>query len=177
MQNRPAAAILSVNMATNIAHDKNKTLLESQKKWGKEAIASGFTLFPSILLSKQHALGLDCIDVVLILQIAKHWWHAENLPFPSQLQLAKTMAVDPSTVKRHLARLKELGFITWTERRLKDGGQAANAYDLSGLIQHVHKYAVEELEARARAKDERKERQRRKKPKLRLVRSKEGADE
>lgn len=151
-------------MATSTAPETKKTLRESEKKWGKPAIAAGFTLFPSVLLQKQHAIGLDCIDVVIILQILKHWWHAENAPFPSQVQLAKTMDVDLSTVKRHLYRLRDLGLIDWTQRKNKHGGQTANAYDLSGLIKRVHEYAVEELEARAREADERKARRRRKRP-------------
>ena len=156
-------------MATNTAHNTNKALYESEKKWGKPAIAAGFTLFPSILLQKQHALGLDCIDVVIILQILKHWWHADSAPFPSQVQLAKTMNVDLSTIKRHLARLKHEGFVTWTSRTSKHGGQAANAYNLSGLIRHVHEFAVEELTARQKEADERKERGRRKGPALRAL--------
>ncbi len=149
------------------ADDTKKTLRESEKKWGKAAIAAGFTLFPSMLLHKQHALGLDCIDVVIILQIAKHWWHADTAPFPSQVQLAKTMNVDLSTIKRHLARLKRDGLVTWTARTSKHGGQVSNAYDLSGLIQHVDAFAKEELSERAKEADSRKERSQRKRPLLR----------
>jgi predicted transcriptional regulator len=164
-------------MATNTAHDTNKTLYESEKKWGKPAIAAGFTLFPSTLLQKQHALGLDCIDVVIILQILKHWWHADAAPFPSQVQLAKTMNVDLSTIKRHLARLKRDGLVTWTSRTSKHGGQAANAYDLSGLIKHVEAFAVEELAARQKEADDRKARGRRKRPALRALEGGKGAND
>lgn len=156
-------------MASNTAHDTSKTLRESEKKWGKPAIAAGFTLFPSVLLQKQHALGLDCIDIVIILQILKHWWHAESAPFPSQVQLAKTMNVDLSTIKRHLARLRSAGLVNWSSRTTKHGGYASNAYDLSGLIKHVDKFAVEELAAREKEADDRKERSRRKRPVLRAV--------
>lgn len=164
-------------MAANTAHDTSKTLRESEKKWGKPAIAAGFTLFPSVLLHKQHALGLDCIDVVIILQILKHWWHAESAPYPSQVQLAKTMNIDLSTIKRHLARLKSAGLVTWTSRTSKHGGQASNAYDLSGLIKHVHEFAVEELVAREKEADARKERSRRKRPVLRALTGGKTADD
>ena len=164
------------------AQETKQTLRESERKWGEPAIAAGFTVIPSTLLAKQHALGLDCIDIVIILQILKHWWHKENAPFPSQVQLAKTMGTNLSTVKRHLTRLRELGFITWSARSNKHGGQAANAYDLSGLIQHVHNFAVEEIEGRKREADARKARARRKKPAggratLRLVHGKGSDDE
>jgi DNA-binding transcriptional regulator YhcF (GntR family) len=156
-------------MATSTAQDTSKTLRESEKKWGKPAIAAGFTLFPSTLLLKQHALGLDCIDLVIILQILKHWWHADSAPFPSQVQLAKTMNVDLSTVKRHLTRLKSAGLVTWTSRANKHGGQASNAYDMTGLIKHVQDFAVAELAERQKADDARKARNSRKRPLLRVV--------
>ena len=160
-------------MATNTAQDTRKTLHESEKKWGKPAIAAGFLLFPNMLLQKQHALGLDCIDVVIILQILKHWWFAESAPFPSQVQLAKTMNVDLSTIKRHLVRLRDTGLIAWTERKSKYGGRSANAYDLSGLIKQVNDFAVEELAERQKAADERKARGIRKRPVLRIVKGKD----
>jgi predicted transcriptional regulator len=156
-------------MATNTVQDSKKTLKESEKKWGKPAIAAGFTLFPSVLLHKQHALGLDCIDVVIILQILKHWWRAESAPYPSQVQLAKTMNVDLSTIKRHLVRLREAGLVGWTSRTSNHGGQASNAYDLSGLIRYVNDFAVEELAARQKEVEERKARGHRKRPVLRAV--------
>lgn len=161
-------------MSTNAALDTKKTFRESEKKWGKPAIAAGFTLFPNVLLQKQHALGLDCIDIVIILQILKHWWHADSAPFPSQVQLAKTMNVDLSTIKRHLARLRSAGLVTWTSRTSKHGGQASNAYDFSGLIKHVHDFAVDELAEREKEADARKERGRRKRPALRALAGGEG---
>lgn len=155
---------LLITMTAAATQQNKETLRESEKKWGKPAIAAGFTVIPSTLLAKQHALGLDCIDVVIILQILKHWWHKERAPYPSQVQLAKTMGTNLSTVKRHLTRLRELGFIDWSGRSNKHGGQAANAYDLSGLIKHVHDFAAAEVENRDEEKDARKARARRKKP-------------
>jgi DNA-binding transcriptional regulator YhcF (GntR family) len=161
----------------NAKKKTSETLKESEKKWGKAAIAAGFTVFPNVLLSKQHALGLDCYHLVIILQIHKHWWVAGKKPYPSQVQLAKTMNTDRSTVKRKLAELRDLGFITWTERKTKQGGQAANEYDLSGLIAHIQKFAEEELAERAKRADEDKARQQRKRPSLRLVQREESHDE
>lgn len=140
-----------------------QTLRESEKKWGKAAIKAGFSVIPNMLFIKQHALGLDCIDLVIILQIAKHWWRQDEAPYPSQVQLAKTMNVDLATVKRHLARLRRDGFLDWKGRKNDSGGQASNAYDLSGLVAKVENFAREELEARTSEHDERKARRQRKK--------------
>lgn len=164
-------------MSASTAKETVEKLKESEKKWGKEAIAAGFTVFPNTLLIKQHALGLDCYHLVIILQIHKHWWYADNAPFPSHSSLAEAMKTNRSTVKRKLNELRSWGFISWTERKNKKGGQASNVYDLSGLIAHVKKYAEEELVERAKHKEERKALHARKKPRLHVVRNEGDVDE
>lgn len=147
------------------------TLRENEKKWTKELLTPGWTLVPNILLTKQHALGLDPVDVNIILQILKHWWHADEAPFPSQIQLAKAMNVDPSTVKRHLSGLRANGFVDWTQRTRKDGGRASNRYDFSGLIHRARELAIAESKERREAADARKTQARSKRARavLRLV--------
>lgn len=147
-------------------------LRENEKKWGPELLEPGWTLIPNVLLTKQHALGLSPVDINILLQILKHWWRAGEAPFPSQQKLARLMNVDPSTVKRHLRSLRELGFIDWKNHRRKDGGNAANRYDFSGLIEKARPYALEENAARREASDERHAKSRRKRARsigLRLV--------
>jgi hypothetical protein len=72
-----------------------KELRESEKKWGKEVLAPGWTLIPNILLIKQHALGLDPVDINILLQILKHWWRADEAPFPSQVNAGADACVAP----------------------------------------------------------------------------------
>lgn len=111
-------------MAAAASQNRKSSLRESERKWGKKAIAAGFSITPNVLLTKQHAIGIDCIDVVLILQIAKFWWRADKKPFPSQVQLARTMNTDLSTIKRHLKRLREDGLISWKGKKDENtGGQ------------------------------------------------------
>jgi hypothetical protein len=164
-------------MSAKKAKETVERLKESEKKWGKEAIAAGFTVFPNVLLSKQHALGLDCYHLVIILQIHKHWWYAENAPFPSHGGLAEAMNTNRSTVKRKLNELRSWGLVTWKERTNKRGGQASNVYDLSGLVAHVKKFAQEELAERSKQADERKARRLRKRPNLRIVRDEDDGDD
>ncbi len=45
-------------------------------------------VLPSIILEKQHALGLDAIDVNILLQLARHWWYRDNPPHPSKASIA-----------------------------------------------------------------------------------------
>ncbi len=170
-------------MAKNKTISSEKELRENEKKWGQESLQTGWTMVPSILLEKQHALGLDPIDINLILQIAKHWWRAAEQPFPSQIKLARQMNVDVSTVKRHLHRLRDDGFIDWRQRKRPDGGQTSNVYDLSGLVEHIRQLARDELKARRAEADLRQARRRRKpkratsaQPKLTLVQGEDTDD-
>jgi len=53
---------------------------------------------------------------------------------PCIATLATRAGVDPSTVVRALARLRECGFVTWVRRLVRDGNrvtQASNAYVLA----------------------------------------------
>jgi DNA-binding MarR family transcriptional regulator len=56
---------------------------------------------------------------------------------PSVATIAARAAVDPSTVTRSLVRLRELGFLRWTRRLVRDAAshwrveQTSNAYELT----------------------------------------------
>ena len=128
---------------------------------------AGWTAVPSILLDKQHALGLDPVDVNILLQLAKYWWHTGNLPHPSKATLAELMNVDPSTVRRRISRMVAAGFIRRVPRYdLKHGGQASNAYEFDGLIKAATPFALEALKVRDERRAEDAARRSRKKPTL-----------
>ena len=128
---------------------------------------AGWTVLPSIILEKQHALGLDPIDVNILMQLAKHWWFNENLPHPSKTTLAECMNVNPSTVRRRIARMEKDGFIRRVKRYdAKHGGQTSNAYEFDGLITAATPFAVEFINTREERRAEDVIRRSRKKPKL-----------
>jgi DNA-binding Lrp family transcriptional regulator len=128
---------------------------------------AGWTVLPSIILEKQHALGLDPIDVNILMQLAKHWWFNDNLPHPSKTSLAECMGIDPSTVRRRIAQMEKVGFIRRVSRYdTKYGGQTSNAYEFDGLITAATPFAVEAIKAREERRAEDDARRRRKKPRL-----------
>jgi len=128
---------------------------------------AGWTVLPSIILEKQQALGLDPIDVNILLQLAKHWWYNDNLPHPSKTTLAECMGVDPSTVRRRIAQMERSGFIRRVTRYdAKHGGQTSNAYEFNGLIAAATPFAVEAINTREERRAEDAARRVRKKPKL-----------
>lgn len=159
------------SMATALTKKENaEQLLRNEVKWTKPLMDAGWTVVPSVIFERQDALGLDAVDINLIMHLAMHWWYSENLPRPSKGRLAKCMNVSESTVRRHMKKLEELHFIERVPRHnAKNGGQGANFYSLSGLIKEATPFALEIVQERRMKQAETAARQNRKKPKLELV--------
>lgn len=145
----------------------------NEEKWGKELINAGYTVLPSIILERQKALGLDAMDINIIPHLVRHWWTAENLPYPSKRTIAECMRIDPSTVRKRIQKLEAASYIKRTERVGGSGERQTNAYDLSGLIEAAKPFAQESLQDRQQKKAESAARRKRNRPKLAM--NKEGA--
>jgi DNA replication protein DnaD len=145
----------------------NERLRRNEEKWSPVLMDAGWTVLPSIILEKQHALGLDAVDVNILLQLARYWWFSDRPPFPSKATIAECMKVDPSTVRKHIARMEHDGLIKREYRfNPKKGGQESNAYHFTGLIEAATPFAKEALQTREQRKSEDAYRRRRKKPVL-----------
>src|SRR5205823_5774180 len=131
---------------------------------------AGWTVLPSIILEKQHALGLDAVDINILLQLARYWWFSDNPPHPSKASIAKCIGVHSSTIRRHIARMEADGFITRVPRfNKKLGGQETNTYRFDGLIKAATPHAQEFIAMREKQRMEDAARQSRKKPKPLVV--------
>ncbi len=125
------------------------TLKKNEQKWGKKLWGIGWVGLPSILLTHQERLGIDAVDVNIILHLVKHWWEAKNLPFPTKKSIAKSMRIHPSTVQRRIRNLEQVGLIQRHKQFSEaNKGQRANQYDLKGLIRKANELAKEEIEER-----------------------------
>ena len=150
--------------------EKTERLRRNEEKWGPELIEAGWTMLPSVLLERQQGLGLDATDLNILLQLARHWWYSDNPPRPSKRTIAECMGIDPSTVRRRIARMEGDGLIRREERfDAKSGRQQSNNYFFDGLIEAATPFAQEVLEARGARKAENDERRTRRLPKLTLV--------
>ena len=150
-------------MALTKAAQKER-LHRNEEKWSPVLMEAGWTVIPSIILEKQHAIGLDAIDVNILLQLARHWWYAENPPYPSKASIAKCLGVDPSTVRRHIAKMEAADFIHREARYdRKFGGQESNIYHFDGLITAAKTFAEEAINLRDQQQQEQAERRSRKK--------------
>ena len=146
--------------------EQRSRLKRNEEKWSPRLMEAGWTVMPSIILEKQHALGLDAIDVNILLQLARYWWYRDNPPHPSKASIAECLGVDRSTVRRHIAAMEAAGLIKREARFKKSGGQETNAYHFEGLIKEATPFAEEAIRERDRQQDERAARRHRKKPRL-----------
>ncbi|MDX9741670.1 helix-turn-helix domain-containing protein (plasmid) [Thauera butanivorans] len=153
-----------------------EALQENEKKWGPDLMKAGWTVLPNMIFMRQRALGLDSMDINILLILLSHWWTAESLPFPSKKTIAEAIGCDTSTVRRRIQAMEAAGFLKRIERRVEHDRSKTNQYDFSGLIKAATPYAQEELQARQEGRQGRAKRIRRKgKPQLKVVPG-EGAD-
>jgi len=138
----------------------------NEKKWTKPLMEAGWSAVPSILIEKQQALGLDPVDMNIILHLIQYWWHPEILPHPSVGTIADAIGRDSRTVQRRITALADLGFLERIERRTSRNGSDTNLYSFKGLIEKLQPYAAEKIEEKKTAIAVKKARVARKKPKL-----------
>ena len=121
---------------------------QSSQKWGKEVMSHGQLILPSLLLRAQARLCVTLPEMVILLQIAEHWWRADSQVFPSMRSIAERVDLTPKQIQRHINALVEKGLISKKQRRLPGRGKASNEYDLSGLVRKLKE--IEPDFARAR---------------------------
>lgn len=129
-------------MATKTAIVKDKTVVplfperdlkESEKKWGRAVMAHGYCIYPSILLQAQSRLGVNAQEMIVLLQLAEHWWRADSKVFPKKEVIASRVGLSTRQVQRHIQRLEELKLVERKER-YRSGLRTSNEYDLRGLV-------------------------------------------
>jgi predicted transcriptional regulator len=104
-----------------------------QEKWGA-ALDSGFQVVPNILIRAQNQLGLDPVDVVVLLNLMAHWWEKEDVPFIAPSRIAKRMNVTTRTVERHLKGLEKKGYLGRCKPQRSENGLYTRGYDLQPLV-------------------------------------------
>ena len=135
-----------------------KKLLVNEQKWSKTLMDAGWTAVPTVIIERQQALGLDAMDVNIILHLASYWWTKDNKPHPSKKTIAVAMGVTPRTVQRRIAAMEASGLIHREERRIAGRGSKTNCYHFDGLIEEARPYAKEKLKERGRREQEDKAR-------------------
>jgi DNA-binding MarR family transcriptional regulator len=156
-------------MAAKKQSSGNTDLRTNERKWTKTLMDAGWTALPSVIIENQRQLGLEPLDLNIVLYLASKWWTAEGKPYPSKGTMAKAMNVHPRTIQKHIASLEAAGYVRREERRT-EAGSRTNIYHLDGLIAAAKPFAVEKLaEIKEKAQIRKIRQNRRGAPKLRLV--------
>ncbi|AZN99307.1 HTH domain-containing protein [Mesorhizobium sp. M9A.F.Ca.ET.002.03.1.2] len=156
-------------MAKAAQPSDTEKLRVNEKKWTKPLWAAGWSGIPNIIIEKQAALGLDPLDMNIILHLTQYWWKADNPPCPSVGTIATALGVTERTIQKRIKALEELHLIERVERRQTKYGSMPNIYKLDGLIAAATPYAQEKLKEIEQAKAAKKARILRKKPVLSVV--------
>jgi hypothetical protein len=137
---------------------------QNEEKWTPTLMRAGYLVLPTVLLERQQALGLEAVDINILLHLIRHWWFADKLPHPSKKTIAECMGISRSTVQRRIAAMERDGLIKRVQRHGIDKEQQTNIYDLSGLIAAASPYAEESLNVRASRRADDAARRTRKRP-------------
>lgn len=86
--------------------------------------------------------------MIVLLQLAEHWWTAEGQVFPSKETIGERIGLSAKQVQRHIKKLEEAGFVQRVARFKQGRGQVSNEYDLSGLVSKLKALAPEVAQGR-----------------------------
>ena len=109
----------------------------SEKKWGKQVLAQGFSILPSLLFKAQRRLKLKPIELAILVHLADFWWDSERKPYPSKQRLAERLGIGPRQVQHWIANLEAAGLVKRNQRFAPHGGKLTNEYDLTGLVDRL----------------------------------------
>ncbi len=143
----------------------------NEKKWTKALWSAGWSGIPNIIIERQRALGLDPIDMNIILHLTQYWWRADNPPSPSVGTIADALGLSVRTIQKHIQTLEAAKLIERVERRHGKYGSQTNLYMLDGLIVAATPFAKEKMQEIETKVALKKARLARKKPNLKLVKN------
>ena len=130
----------------------------NERKWSKTLMDAGWTAIPTVIIERQQALGLDAVDVNILLHLASYWWTHDNKPHPSKNTIAAAIGIHPRTVQRRIAAMEHDGLIHREERRIPGKGSKTNRYHFDGLIKAARPYAREKIQEKEQREAEDKSR-------------------
>ncbi len=150
--------------------ETREQLQRNVKKWSKPLMEAGWTCIPTVIIHRQQALGLDSVDLNIIVYLASRWWYEDDPPFPSVQTIAEVIGLKSArSVQRHLAKLEDGELIERVSRSAPGKGRMSNGYRLTKLIKAATPFALEEIERREARKAEAAKTLARKKPQLKAV--------
>jgi predicted transcriptional regulator len=104
-----------------------------EAKWGLGALSLGWTPVPTALLFLQADLGLNPVDMNILINLLSHWWRASDKIYPSQDAIAKRIGVSKRTVQRSIDKMELLKIIEVQMTKRSSQYKGRNIYNLKPL--------------------------------------------
>lgn len=111
----------------------------TERIWGKKVLAHGYAGIPSILIRGQRRLGLNAMQMNILVQLLEYMFDPNRPPFPSKRDLADRLGVSPKTIQTNMAALEKAGFVRREQVKTRFGDYGSNKYHLDGLVEKVKK--------------------------------------
>jgi DNA-binding MarR family transcriptional regulator len=134
--------------------DEKAQVTKLAKRWTKGVINFGWTGIPNILIENQQRIGLNPIQLNILIILLKHWWEHSNHPFPSKKKIAEITGRDKSTIQRNIRDMEKRNLIERVRRDRASGGQDTNRYDLTPLVEVLKLLAKEQKELDEKREEE-----------------------
>lgn len=124
----------------------------SARKWGAKVLEHGFSIVPSLLFKGQARLGINGMQLAILLHLADFWWDSDQHPWPAKSTVAERLGVSSRQFQKHIEALEKRGYVKRIERLSSRKGKLSNAYDLSGLVERLKKIEPEFREVKEQKK-------------------------
>lgn len=130
-----------------------KSTSSTEKIWGKAVYRHGYAGIPSILIQAQRRLGLNPIQMNIVIQLLDYWHEPSRKPFPAKKELAKRIGVTDKTIQNNIRLLEKAGIIQRQQRKTASGDWNSNIYHLDGLVEKVKAFEPEFASEKKRRKE------------------------
>jgi predicted transcriptional regulator len=117
--------------------EANKKASSVERIWGKTVRNHGYAGIPSILIQLQQRIGINPMQMNIIVQLLDYFFKPSRKPFPTKRELANRIGVTEKTIQINIRALEKAGLIRREMRRTAAGDWNSNIYHLDGLIEKV----------------------------------------
>jgi hypothetical protein len=117
--------------------EASKKASSTERIWGKAVYKHGYAGIPSILIQAQQRLGINSMQMNIIVQLLDYWFEPTRKPFPMKKELATRIGVTEKTIQNNIRALEQAGLIQRQMRKTAAGDWNSNIYHLDGLIAKV----------------------------------------
>ncbi|NMJ40875.1 helix-turn-helix domain-containing protein [Roseomonas sp. JC162] len=129
---------------------RTKPPSSTERIWGEQVLAHGYTAIPSILIRAQARLGITPLQMNILVQLLDYWRDPSRRPFPTKKEIASRIKVTDKTIQTNIRQLEIAGLIRREQRKTAAGDWGSNIYHLDGLVDRVRKLEPDFAAARER---------------------------